>query len=240
MTEWQIALGFYQNPQTAEVVLKKLKKARLRRLAAIQRAHEGQLSIRLFGIPPFQIPQKLLKRFERWVIRDETLIIVQVHASQVPQALKLLRHVESGHPLSFLLRKPVYTIDEKEKESIISEPLTLEQSEQSASQLAAALQNVSSSFKDPFHLLERLRQNEKTLMHIGQHVAEAEFVEQTITSSAEWFLDNIYVIQNSIEEVKRNLPKKYYRELPKVTTGPFEGFLRIYLIAKQLLETTAS
>ena len=66
-------------------------------------------------------------------------------------------------------------------------------------------------------------------------MAEAEHLEQTITSSAEWLLDNSYVIQGNIEEVQRNLPKKFYQDLPKV-----RGLPRIYYIAKEMIHCLAN
>ena len=52
----------------------------------------------------YRVNPRLIHRYEKLVISDETLVIVQVKSADVPKALSILRHVESGHPTSFLLR----------------------------------------------------------------------------------------------------------------------------------------
>ncbi|WP_407810554.1 hypothetical protein, partial [Staphylococcus aureus] len=41
----------------------------------------------------------------------------------------------------------------------------------------------------------------------------------TITPAAEWLLDNHYVIEEAIQEVRRDFPRKFYRQLPTMTVG---------------------
>ena len=45
-------------------------------------------------------------------------------------------------------------------------------------------------------------------------------------------------LKESIEDVKLNLPKKYYNELPKILNGPLAGFPRIYALAIELVKNT--
>ena len=47
----------------------------------------------------------------------------------------------------------------------------------------------------------------------------------------DWVLDNYYSIQERIEEIQLDLPREFFRELPKVT----EGQTRIQLLASELL-----
>ena len=89
-------------------------------------------------------------------------------------------------------------------------------------------------------MLKNLRRSEKSLNEIRYLVAEAEFVEQTITASAEWLLDNTYVIQGNIEEVQRHLPEKFYKELPQVLQGPMTGLPRVYVLARDIVHYTAN
>ncbi|MBN9377761.1 MAG: protein ndvB [Chlamydiales bacterium 38-26] len=186
----------------------------------------------------YRVNPRLIHRYEKLVISDETLVIVQVKSADVPKALSILRHVESGHPTSFLLRP--YCSEQNEKVEIVKEPLTMEALNEQAQALAMTLKDVEYKKNRHVPLLKNLRDCEKSLQEIRHAVAEAEFVEQTITLSAEWLLDNTYVIQGNIEEVIRNLPKKYYQELPKILSGPMKGLPRIYLIAKDIVRQTAN
>ena len=190
------------------------------------------------------VNSSIVNKFKRLVISDETLIIVQVHSQDVQRTLSILRHVESGHPTSFLLRSK---IDPQEKDELLEvkaadfhEPLTSDALNEHARELAASLKDVGRKKSRKVLLLKNLSQCEKSLNEIRHFVAEAEFVEQTVTISAEWLLDNTYVIQGNIEEVRRNLPEKFYHELPKILHGPLAGIPRIYVIAKDLVYSTVN
>ena len=49
-------------------------------------------------------------------------------------------------------------------------------------------------------------------------------------ASEDWLRDNYHVVQDQIREVRQDLPRKFYLELPKLAAGPFEGYPRVYLI----------
>jgi cellobiose phosphorylase len=120
---------------------------------------------------------------------------------------------------------------------IPSEPMTLEQQTSEASKLAISMQRTRVG-KDDGSLMKRFRKSDKMLQFLRYDLADAEYVEQTILSSAEWLLDNMYVIESGIEDIKLNLPKKYYKELPKILNGPLAGTPRIYALARELVKNT--
>ncbi len=89
-------------------------------------------------------------------------------------------------------------------------------------------------------MLKLFKKCARVLQEIRNIVVEAEHLEQTINLSAEWMLDNTHVIQGNVEEVLRNLPGKFYRDLPKLTEGPWKGLPRIYVLANDLVKNTAN
>jgi cyclic beta-1,2-glucan synthetase len=285
MNKWNIACGFYQKAETAQTVLKSLRKAGLYRTAFLHRDHEGNLSVKsnnltnsivLFSVLFFfltsflmlilsslqypiiivfslitlsawlynwlflTVDPNIIAKGKRWVITGEILIIVQVKSKNVTKALNILREVSSGHPISFLFRPRKKNNEGGEEQLAFKEPLTTEQLSMEATKLAASLQHAKVYKTGDQPLLRSLLRSKVALEHIRQDIAEAEVVEQTITSSAEWLLDNNYVIQGNIEEARRNLPKKYYNELPKLTEGKMKGFPRIYMIAREIVYNTVN
>ena len=82
----------------------------------------------------------MLNRFKKTVISDETLVIVQVLSKDAQKALSIIRHVESGHPTSFLLRFDPSA--NKENVEIVKEPLTADALSQHARDLAVSLKEV--------------------------------------------------------------------------------------------------
>ena len=56
--------------------------------------------------------------------------------------------------------------------------------------------------------------------------------------SAEWLLDNSYLIQEQAQQIRQNLPQGFYRELPKLVSQPLAGYPRVYAIAIELIAHT--
>lgn len=160
---------------------------------------------------------------------------LQLLAERLVSAAKL--HLASGALQSvgrcLFYCKPPF---EEENIEIPFEPLTVEQQHQEAAKLAASLQESNESKDYSRSLLKLIQKSHETLLFIRADIADAEYIEQTILSSAEWLLDNMYVVEGSIEDVKLNLPKKYYRELPKILNGSLAGFPRIYALAVELVK----
>jgi len=71
---------------------------------------------------------------------------------------------------------------------------------------------------------------------LAEDVREGAFV----TPATEWFLDNFHLIASELVEVREHLPRRYYRELPALSTRQHEGDARIYAIAIMLLRHTDS
>lgn len=182
------------------------------------------------------IDSDVVNRFKSRVIVDEILVIVQVSQTEVREVLATLRQVKSGHPVTFLLRPAMF---EEGNVEIPSEPVTLELLRQEAAKLAASLQQTSESRDYSQSLLKRFQKINQILQLLRHDIADAEYIEQTILSSADWLLDNMYVLEGSIEDIKLNLPKKYYKELPKILTGPLTGFPRIYALAIEVVKNSA-
>jgi cyclic beta-1,2-glucan synthetase len=61
-----------------------------------------------------------------------------------------------------------------------------------------------------------------------------------LTAEAEWLLDNWYVLQEVLRDVRRDLPQGYYRQLPRVAEGPLAGYPRVYALALTLVAHTDS
>jgi cellobiose phosphorylase len=240
-----IALGFYRNTTTALAVLKKLRKAGLKHSLFIHHKHEGGY---VYNSPvgletvfpfPYRMDPKLIACLRQTVVRDETLVVAILQSNQIAEGLEILREVETGHPVSFLLRGELSsTLDRHEV--FRREPLTQEQLVEHASNFAADLGPIYWKKTQSSLLLDRLRNSAEALAKIRKNVAEAEELEQTITISAEWLLDNNHVIQANVEEVQRYLPKDYYNTLPKLSEGPLAGYPRIYAVARDIVEITAN
>lgn len=87
-------------------------------------------------------------------------------------------------------------------------------------------------------LLERLADTRQVLTDARERLLAAPVTEDDTSPATEWLLDNYYVVQEQLEEVRASLPGRYYRELPELANGPLTGFPRVYEMAISLISHT--
>ncbi len=125
------------------------------------------------------------------------------------------------------------------EEAIREELFSVQRLEQHATSLAAA-QDVSVGKRSARSLSARLRENESVLLEA--YIALSGSVEESngITPAAEWLLDNYHVVEEQIREIRDDLPTGFYRQLPKLASGPLRGFPRVFGIAWAFVAHTDS
>ncbi|MEO8575349.1 MAG: glucoamylase family protein [Gemmatimonadales bacterium] len=87
-------------------------------------------------------------------------------------------------------------------------------------------------------LLERLDDTRRVLEDIHDRLAGAAERDVDISPAGEWLLDNYYIVQEHIREIRTNLPSGYYNELPKLATGTLAHYPRVYDVAIELIAHT--
>ena len=122
---------------------------------------------------------------------------------------------------------------------IRSELFSLERLEQHAESLAKA-QHVELHPKRGGKLSARLDSNAQVLRAAYRAIAAAIEAGQPITPAAEWMLDNFYVVDEQIREIRNDLPPGFYRKLPKLADGPLKGLPRVFGLAWALVAHTDS
>src|SRR5262249_5500891 len=68
----------------------------------------------------------------------------------------------------------------------------------------------------PFDYFARHKENEKEILRVYRTTATDVESGETITPAAEWLLDNHYIVEEAIQEVRRDFPRRFYRELPTI------------------------
>lgn len=84
-------------------------------------------------------------------------------------------------------------------------------------------------------LLDRLDRNEQVLGIIHNRLTDSVKVGRRITPAGEWLLDNFYLIEEQIRTARRDLPKGYSKELPRLLHGPSAGCPRVYDLALSIV-----
>src|ERR1700689_3659207 len=86
----------------------------------------------------------------------------------------------------------------------------------------------------------RVRDNGRVLLDHYRSIAGAIREERAITPAAEWLVDNFHVVEQQIREIRDDLPRGFYRQLPKLAEGPLEGYPRVFGIAWAFVAHTDS
>ena len=122
---------------------------------------------------------------------------------------------------------------------IRSELFSVERLEQHAESLAAD-QLVSAKPPTARSLVDRLADNERVLLGAYRSIAKAVDEGRPITPAAEWLLDNYHLVEQQVREVRTDLPAGYYRQLPKLRSGPLAGYPRVFGVAWAFVAHTDS
>src|SRR5271163_3931633 len=122
---------------------------------------------------------------------------------------------------------------------IRAELFSIERLEQHAESLAAA-QTVTAESDAGRPLIPRVMENGRVLLEYYRATAKAIQEERTITPAAEWLVDNFYIVEEQLREIRDDLPRGFYRSLPKLASGHLQGYPRVYGIAWAFVAHTDS
>lgn len=111
-------------------------------------------------------------------------------------------------------------------------------------QLKTYLENIASdhtlskkSKKETYpipRLIDNFEYITKTYDILNQHLKLGINIHQ----AGEWLLDNYYVIEETVKEVRKNLPLKKYVKFTGISSGKYEGYARIYVLASEIVAYT--
>jgi cyclic beta-1,2-glucan synthetase len=113
------------------------------------------------------------------------------------------------------------------EDPIRAELFSIERLEQHAESLAVA-QRVTPRPSGGRPLAKRLRDNGRLLLAAYRAIGDAIREERAITPAAEWLVDNFHLVEEQIREIRDDLPRGFYRTLPKLADGPLAGYPRVF------------
>ena len=125
------------------------------------------------------------------------------------------------------------------EEPIRAELFSVERLEEHGESLAAAQRIVPTLLSDQ-RLTRRLRDNDRVLRAAYRAIALAVHEERTITPAADWLVDNFHVVDEQVYEIQRDLPRGFYRQLPKLADGPLKAYPRVFGMAWAFVAHTDS
>ena len=109
------------------------------------------------------------------------------------------------------------------EELIRAELFSIERLEQHAESLAAAQRVTTRPNTGATAGRHGCGDNGRVLLEAYRAIAAAIREERAITPAAEWLVDNFHVVEEQIREIRDDLPRGFYRQLPKLADGPLRG-----------------
>src|SRR5579863_7331388 len=125
------------------------------------------------------------------------------------------------------------------EEPIRAELFSIERLEQHAESLAAAQHIAPKPTKDR-RLEVRLRDNERALRTAYHATVVAVREGRAVSPAADWLLDNFYLVEEQVREIRVDLPPGFHRQLPKLINGPLAGYPRVFGLAWAFIAHTDS
>ncbi len=124
----------------------------------------------------------------------------------------------------------------EDEQPLSAEIFSVERLEQYAKVLAREHKTLRK--KGRAQLLPRLEDNGRKLVAAYRSLVEAIRRGRGISPAAEWLVDNFHLVEDQLREIREDLPKSYYYELPKLADGELKNYPRIYALAVALIAHT--
>ncbi|HUI71153.1 MAG TPA: glycosyl transferase, partial [Spirochaetia bacterium] len=178
------------------------------------------------------IARRLLKDHARWLVSDETVLILQAPVRTLHAATSLLRERGDIPPAVFILHP--------KRETPAPDPLAVrapfrsDQLRERAERLAID-HPVDPARRAGGEILTRLHEVRRQIHDICEDLTQAGRLDQGTPPTAEWILDNEYIVESNALDVQVNLPLQFCRQLPSLTGGNSAALPRIYSIADELV-----
>lgn len=224
-----VLIAYFAKHDEARRAFEKLRQKSFRRAAWVSKSTAGKIDIRrsIFGVD-----RELLENHARWLSPDETVLILQGPIETLRAPFDLL--LESGEiPPAIFVLHPHREEPVRENAIHIGTPLNPSQLQEYAERLGVEHHLNIKPLRDTT-LLKRLEWGRQYAQEICLSLSEADHLQQSVPPTAEWLLDNEYILESAARDVLLNLPRRFYRQLPSLASEPDRGMPRIYSIAREL------
>ena len=178
----------------------------------------------------YGVERRLLVDHERRLASEETVLILQAPIHFMGQPVAILRQAGERPPAIFVLNpKRVGPTEDTKSLGVPLAPIQI----QEHAKRAAAESRLAAEPRRTTLLLDRMKQARKWVRLLCSDLSNAAGLEQRTPPIAEWILDNEYIIQGTIRDIRQNLSPRFYRKLPSLEIKRYRDLPRVYQLAKE-------
>ncbi len=144
-----------------------------------------------------------------------------------------------SEPMSGSMPEPLL-IDPRRPGPLRAEILSPEALESHARRLAERCRVEPGNRRRSSPILRLFNADARSLRHVHGRLLGGGNRHGTEQLDAEWLVDNFHIVEETLREVRRDLPRGYDAELPKLLGDWLGGYPRVYAIALTLVAHTDS
>lgn len=177
----------------------------------------------------------LVQRYKSLVMAGETLILVECNPSEFEKFIKVIQKVQD-EPLAFFS-----TVDQAKNQMTFTSdllphpPETQEELTRQARMLASGTFDVAYQKYQSKRFLARVQALSELYQESYRKLSNLASYNENIQLSAEWLLDNAYTVKQSLGDIQKNLPEKYFSELPFIMQGAYQGAPMLYPLVSKIV-----
>lgn len=180
----------------------------------------------------------LIQNFKPLVLTDETLVLVECNQSFCRQFINILQKVQEEPIIFYVLTEKEQLDQIRAKELLPQTPLNQHDLEQQAERLARIDFPATYSKNYSKKFLSRVQYIAAKYQSTYEKLNDYAQYNENIHLSAEWLLDNSFNVKQALKDIQKNLPEKFFKELPFFSLGPYQGIPRIYSLASKFVAVT--
>ncbi|MDO9067256.1 MAG: glycosyl transferase, partial [Deltaproteobacteria bacterium] len=182
----------------------------------------------------YSVGPDIIRDHARWLVTGESVLILYAPVESLLRPVALLREICDPPPALFIMHpKRERRGEARGTAARLSPSQFLDHARRHARE-----QQVDLNPKCTDELLNRLKQSRQWVRQVCADLTAASRLEQKATPAADWILDNEYILEGNARDVLLNLPRRYYKQLPVLSSEPFRGLPCIYGLAKDLVSHT--
>ena len=176
-----------------------------------------------------------LARCTNTILPEEAMVLAEVKAGETSRLLTILRDIGAEAPVTFVFHSPPpFHFDISARAPGQERPPGQRLAENAANLAHSIPVNRDATARGP-SFLSRLREIERALEWANASLTVSAEVHHAFTLSAEWLLDNAYLIRDQVTDLRRSLPQKYYGDLALIASGSDAGSPRVYRVASEMV-----
>src|SRR5213082_3138447 len=176
-----------------------------------------------------------LARCASTILLGETVVLAEVRATETSRLLAIMRDVEAEAPVTFAFHSPPHFRFKSSARPLGHELPSGQRLAENAARLAHEIRVSREAKARGPSFLRRLREIERALEWANASLTMSAEVHHAFTLSAEWLLDNAYLIREQVTDLRDSLPQKQYGKLPLIASGPEAGLPRVYHVASEIV-----